>query len=710
MVKNINYYLIGIIIFLLIISIAINYQNKENLTAPPKPKPSYINALDGNGNPVLWWFVIKLPSSILTKDIKNWGDDVLTKGDLKDNWFHSNDSYGFMRKIRDSYDGTYFEKMPACDKCKDPVCVNENTPQGLKDLSKDYPKSTKNRGKGLCYLYADSTNPQLKFFTEYKTSNNDTWGCLGQGGNDPLSKTLFQIVNAQKDTQWSFWSDQIYQSSDSWRGNTDFPKSLNKTQSAKNTIYPHPHAGCGRPGAHSKGVLAFNDTGGFLLQSSFPMYPDFSFSGQKGFVNLGCQLDNNVNFAQSCFCCSLPVEEFTTMEKMFKSTMVCSSRSPTCNPNASDSTNTGFGINPDILKCQSNNLYSGLKDAMSYRNYKRGSDKTEIELKINGSNNSSLETLTIVAKSQYNRQPGWMIVANSLKTDLSVLSWWSPDYGAPSLCKDTRYDDATNNFCLSQGPDILSSELNIEQPLWPFINNSNSKPGDLMSGYPNYSPKYNVEMILSLKFTESNIPGISNVLPTNLDKDKSVGFFTLGGVFDAGNHIKLGISTPSDSNSNSYWVVFGDMNHEGYPGTADCSKSQFGRGGFFLGLKNKILWTSIAQSINKICACTSDSVNSHRFCGQGAYPGLLWWDKGASTQELSTGHTSPTGTHQPWYFRQMKVDECVKHGVDGDKCIGTGYMEFGDFYNKGFVWPEYQVNQSTSFWNGKPNAWKWNNK
>lgn len=697
-----------------------SYINKTSTSPSAKPSPStptYINALDGNGEPVLWWFVMKLPSSVLTMKTGYWGEDILTEGDLKDNWYHSNDAYSFMRKIKNKYenDGTYFEFMSACGSCKDPDCTGDDAPQGLKDLRKKHPLSVKNRGKGLCYLYADSKNPQLRFFTQCKTKDNKPWSCLGQGANDPLSKTLRQIFQSQKDTQWSFWTDQIYQSSDSWFGDTPFPGSIGQNQSTKNTVYPHPHAGCGRPGAHSKGALAFNDTGGFFLQSSFPMYPDFSFKGQPGFVKLGCQLDNNVNFAQSCFCCSLPRSEFSSLETILKSAMLCSYRSPTCDPEASDSTNSGVGINTDLLQCQSTNLDSGVKDSLSYGNFMRGADSKDITLQISGGDSSVKETVTVVAKSQYNMQPPWMIVANALKSDLSVLSWWSPDYGAPALCKDTRYDDATNAFCLSQGPDISSGGgLNIEQPLWPFLDDSKN-PGDLIDVHGH--PKYNIEMILSLKFEEDNIPGINDVLTTNPKKpltDKSIGFFTLGGVFDAGNHIKLGLSTPSDKGTNENWVVFGDMNHEGYPGTTDCSKSQFGRGGLFFGLKNQTLWQSLESSINKVCACTNDSINSNRFCGQGAYPGLLWWDKGASTKETSTGHKDISGVHQPWYFRQMKVSECNEHGVPADKCIGTGYMEFGDFYNKGFTWPEYPSSNNpsttTSYWDSKPNAWKWENK
>jgi hypothetical protein len=477
------------------------------------------------------------------------------------------------------------------------------------------------------------------------------------------------------------------------------------------------------------------------------MYPDFSFMDdpKPGFVKLGCQLDNNVSFAQAAFCFSFPKSEAPKLQSMFKSALVCSSGSPTCTPKATDSENSGYGIAGSLMKCQSDNIDSGWKDALDYGNYKKGSDTVTINAAVNGASKPPTPVpIQVVAKSQYDTQPCWAIVAQALDSDLSVASWWSPDYGAPSICKDTNYNTATNKFCLEQSLDIVSSDgVKVSQPLWPF-GTDGQNPGDLLTstGYP----RHNIEMILSLKLDPNNVPGIEDVFKYAESKSKSgtkyckvagygdkpvsaaqckkdgypidnpgVGFFTLGGVFDAGNHCKLGLSTPSDSQPNKNLVIIGDMNHEGYPGVVDCTKSQYGRGGLFFAISNEQLWKSFHGCVNKVCACTSDSVGSHRFCGQGSYPGLLWWDKGASTVETPQGSLGPGGTHQPWYFRQMSTDDCTKHkdnldGVDPTACIGTGYQEFGDYYNAGFEWPQYPVSgasTTTSFWDAKTNAWKW---
>ena len=785
--------------------------NKDNfrITANPKPNPKsnpkptsscpvsnspHMNALNGFGNPVTWWAIIKLPSSVLTAS-DYFGNDVLTKGDIKNNWVaNGNDEFGFMRMINTGKSKCSKSGLPCTDnsecageKCQAPStftsyptacqqCYSINcttcAPGGMQDLWEDQtkkgsPLSVKNRAKGLCYIYADSNNPKFSFFTAIK-SGDKTYECLGQGGNDPLSQTLRQIYTPPKGKkpQWAFWSDQSYQPADSWIGSSSFPDSLGASQNTQNTIYPHPHSGCSRPGAHSKGAIGYDENGGFLLQSSFPMYPDFSFMNdpKPGFVKLGCQLDNNVNFAQAAFCFSFPKSEAPKIQSMFKSALICSKGSPSCTSEAADSQNSGYGIG-NYLKCHSDNLDPDWNDAMNYGNYKKGSDTIIIKASVNGGSNPDIVNIQAVAKSQYDTQPPWAIVAQAVDSDLSVLSWWSPDYGAPSICKDTDYNIATNKFCLGQSMDFDSDGTKISQPLWPF-GSDGQRPGDLINstGYP----RHNIEMILSLKLDPSNVPGIGDIFKYEKNgktceiawpkakytlsyqecidgghfiNNAGAGFFTLGGVFDAGNHCKLGLSTPSDGKPNKNLVIFGDMNQEGYPGVINCTKSQYGRGGLFFAISNKPLWQSFYGCVNKVCACSPDSIGSHRFCGQGSYPGLVWWDRGASTSPTEQDLPGPSSTHRPWYFRQMSTDECKKflqtnqlNGTDATACIGTGYQEFGDYYNPGFDWPKYgnasvcsvsgnscatatdcsvgeTCNISTSFWensnNGNDNVWKW---
>eukprot|EP00966_Prymnesium_polylepis_P054233 1253845-Prymnesium_polylepis.1 len=96
--------------------------------------------------------------------------------------------------------------------CPDPVCTASAAGASL----------GAGRGSGLCYLYADSNSPNFTFYTEVRNpldpSSSARLGCLGQGGNDPLTQTLRQLYlnHAAQDVDWAFWNDQYQGTSDSY--------------------------------------------------------------------------------------------------------------------------------------------------------------------------------------------------------------------------------------------------------------------------------------------------------------------------------------------------------------------------------------------------------------------------------------------------------------------------------------------------------------
>merc|ERR1719410_2734482 len=59
------------------------------------------------------------------------------------------------------------------------------------------PHEYSDRGAGLCYLYADSNNPSLQHFSQLG------YDCLGQGGFDPLSQTLIRHQARRKTSHWA---------------------------------------------------------------------------------------------------------------------------------------------------------------------------------------------------------------------------------------------------------------------------------------------------------------------------------------------------------------------------------------------------------------------------------------------------------------------------------------------------------------------------
>ena len=252
-------------------------------------------------------------------------------------------------------------------------------------------QNTPKRGTGVCYVYADSNDPELKYFRwvensragdedlpnslekvinpgSYKAPDkNSKLDPLGQNKNDPVSKTLDQLFLSYNnaDTHWSFWTDQMYSGGDGYVGNasnTPGPKQsqFNINTPDKNpgpgdgketgTVYPHKGAGCSAPGAHSKGVLCYSagtngsSGSGFWLSTSVPMFPDISLTGMGENIRLGCQLDNNASFAQHLFCCSLDYKAMKEMLKVMKTVMACGLESPTCKVDAISGFNYGYGI------------------------------------------------------------------------------------------------------------------------------------------------------------------------------------------------------------------------------------------------------------------------------------------------------------------------------------------------------------------------------
>lgn len=263
-----------------------------------------LQARDGHGRPVDWFFVLKLPQLTFP---------AAKLPLLELPGFRSEDMEPFLNKQHCS--------------CPDPKC------HGL-----PHPEYGSGRGSGLCYLYADSRNPTLRYFRDAGLD------CLGQGGNDPVSQTLQPLYHNggaklhAPNVEWAFWNDQFAATADSSRqkvcaystraayalpytpchssadcgrrchrkashyractSNADCAKGDScKLIQCRSRELPHYSAGCSAPLAHAKGMLAFTkgDTG-FLLQASTPQYPDPSLGAT--FVPLGCSLDDNTVYAQ----------------------------------------------------------------------------------------------------------------------------------------------------------------------------------------------------------------------------------------------------------------------------------------------------------------------------------------------------------------------------------------------------------------------------
>ena len=110
-------------------------------------------------------------------------------------------------------------------------------------------------------------------------------GCVGDATTDPLGATFDQVYNGTYN--YLIWNDQFY----------DDPKINGCTKE------------CGSPWGHSKGMLAWDDTGaGFVLQVSTPSWPA---AGSKKTPRktdgntLGCVADDDVEVSQHFFALKL---------------------------------------------------------------------------------------------------------------------------------------------------------------------------------------------------------------------------------------------------------------------------------------------------------------------------------------------------------------------------------------------------------------------
>ena len=169
-----------------------------------------ITARDGFGNPVEWFMIIKLPKH------------TISAADLS-----LISTYGSPVTWNLTTANTH------CD-CPDPDCSDASVT----------PNVGHGRGSGLCYLYADSYNATLRWYSDVgnplEPSSSLRMQCLGQGGRDPLSTTLTQLYanQAQPDVEWAFWNDQMESLSDSWNSNTCAYASRSN-ESFANGSYPY---------------------------------------------------------------------------------------------------------------------------------------------------------------------------------------------------------------------------------------------------------------------------------------------------------------------------------------------------------------------------------------------------------------------------------------------------------------------------------------
>jgi hypothetical protein len=128
-------------------------------------------------------------------------------------------------------------------------------------------------------------------------------GCLGDTADDPLGATFAQIYNGS--FHYVVWNDQFYQDPEiaTCKGNS-----------------------CSAPWGHSKGIVAWDDSGqGTVIQVTTPSWPGSGSSQHQRSQadnTLGCVIDNNIKFSQHFFALSLTHDDLLVVLKALHNSSV----------------------------------------------------------------------------------------------------------------------------------------------------------------------------------------------------------------------------------------------------------------------------------------------------------------------------------------------------------------------------------------------------
>ncbi|TYZ64392.1 hypothetical protein PybrP1_012355 [[Pythium] brassicae (nom. inval.)] len=501
-------------------------------------------ARDGFGRPVAWWAVLKLPAHVQA--------------------------------------GSVGVRPTPCD-CAPPDCAN--APTASLDV--------RARATGLCYLYADARQPAFRHFRALGLD------CLGQGGDDPLSHTLRQLrrgggggTAANDEPYWALFNDQFNGIARAF--------GRNRTNHSRAAVC----SGGDAFSAHAKGAVGFRAaSGGFFLQTSTPGFPDptppdpteMDESRAGGaFVRLGCQADNNVQFAQHAFAASLAMAQLDALGAQLQTARLCSRNFYSGAGDdglgallASDAfvrdgaAAPAFGalydalLAPDLAPREQSAALNVTLKRLSAAARSRvfvepvGASLPALASRLqhaerDGAQEEAETVVRVLVKSPHTAVPPWALVAESLESDVSVASWWDGGFGIPNVCAGDDYSGVLHAFCLADaahGVHLVS---------------------------PNGTARFNIENLLEATWTLQRA-----------NETEEIKWHLVGGQTPDGNHAKWGLTTPRDGvqDPSRAFVTFADLNMEGFPCSAACNGSQGGRGGAFFSLQIASLHASLATNV-----------------------------------------------------------------------------------------------------------------
>jgi hypothetical protein len=233
--------------------------------------------------------------------------------------------------------------------------------------------------------------------------------CLGDTTDDPVGATFDEVYNST--FHFIIWNDQFY----------DDP------QIQGCTTY------CGAPWAHSKGMLAWNDSGeGLVLQVSTPSWPaagNALFPRKTDGNTLGCVKDNNVKVSQHFFALKL------TKPDLMKVLAALRNASVVTDPHNAQIVNNGGPT--DVQQAV---LLVGVQSASS-----------------SFTNDSLSSGIQLISKPSKLHVPPWQMVSAVLDgAPLRVASWWETSK-IPTTTSTTQISCWDNSLSSPGGVEIATA-------------------------------------------------------------------------------------------------------------------------------------------------------------------------------------------------------------------------------------------------------------
>jgi hypothetical protein len=231
---------------------------------------------------------------------------------------------------------------------------------------------------GQVQTYASAFSQQFVYATSDDPTLQQGSGCVGDSDADPVGATFGEIYNGS--FHYVVWNDQFYQD----------PPITGCSDS------------CSAPWGHSKGMVAWSDSGdGLVIQVTTPSWPAAGSKNdprQSDGNSLGCIKDNNIKFSQHFFALQLTHDDLLKVLTALQNASV-----------VTDLTNAQIVSN------------GGPADVQVLVN-KLGAQSSSTSLtKANLSSGVEL-----ISKPSELHVPPWQMVSAALGgVSLRVASWWS---------------------------------------------------------------------------------------------------------------------------------------------------------------------------------------------------------------------------------------------------------------------------------------------